>query len=543
MKRIMLLVSCMLVCFGLLSAQSFEWIQTAGYPMANISATDISGHGVAVDGQGNVYVAGTFHDTTTFDSKQLVTDSKGDVFIAKYSGDGTIQWVKQISNDQELFVGDIAVDAAGNSYITGAFNSTTSFDGEEVVSDKATGYTPTYDFYVVSFGPDGTRRWVQTSTGLSVAAFTSVASNSSGQVVIMGSHNGVITLGGKSTANKGYFIGQLNTADGTLAWLTEDGTGIIPSTVYGGIAIDGSGNVAIHGAGGFLAITIGSTQVTGGFFTAYYDNTGALQWVKTVTGTGFLDSPQAVAFDAAGNVYTGGSVTAAAVFDTETADTTGGYVAKYSSAGAIAWVKSITSSGVAGVSALAGGAGKVSAAGYFQITVKFGTDSLTTSAGQNSCFMADYADDGTVTPIAAGKTSQEIRATDICTDASANLYMTGMFRRHIGFGDIADTASTKSGQGALPEMFVLKYGSGASIADHWDLPGTHLHFTIQPNPVPAGQFSCNLGKEANIRLLDLRGNPVSLKRTGTSISLPQHTPAGIYLLEVNGYPQQKVFVQ
>ncbi len=87
-------------------------------------ASDDSGYGIAVDGAGNAYVTGfTTSDQTTFPvtgGPDLTYNGGYDAFVAKVNGAGTALlyagYIGGASGDEGY---GIAVDGAGNAYVTG----------------------------------------------------------------------------------------------------------------------------------------------------------------------------------------------------------------------------------------------------------------------------------------------------------------------------------------------------------------------------------------------------------------------------------------
>jgi hypothetical protein len=560
MARLSLIAGVVCIMTGTTAAQICSWIQTAGYPKQSTTAptAQTSGHGVGMDGSGNVYVTGLFHDTTSFGSQVLTANGKTDIFIVKYNSAGAAQWARKISSTADKLVGGIAVDASGNSYVVGNFNLTTNFAGLDVVSTKTAGYSPSYDYFIISFDADGNRRWLTTSTGVAVMQYSGVALNASGSLVVMGGQSGAITLGGKSTTQAGYFIGKVNPADGTLTWLVQDGTGIIPSTAMGNIAVDASGNVALTGNGGILALNVGGTSVTGGVFTAYYNSAGTFQWVRTGISPAMGSSaPNDVAFDNNGAVYVGGIMAGTATFDAETlkADTglvtSKAFVAKYSSAGALQWMKGIGGQGVENVLALSGGTNRIFVSGSFQVNVNFAGSQLTTNAPQNSAFLVEYSADGTATTLAAGQGNVSITPAGLAVNAAGELYLTGNFQGRMSFGAIAETASTLAGQGAQFEMFTLRYTSVIGINDRTPDTRGIMNLEVSPNPVMSRQFAVHFpaGRGVSgVRLLDVQGNVVNIlvayKAQGATVIVPAAVRPGIYLVELteNGQHRRQVVI-
>jgi hypothetical protein len=83
-----------------------------------------AGHGIAVDGAGNAYVTGlTKSDETTFPvsvGPGVSHNGGDDTFVAKLSADGAgLVYCGYIGGSGDDWVGGIAVDGAGNAYVTG----------------------------------------------------------------------------------------------------------------------------------------------------------------------------------------------------------------------------------------------------------------------------------------------------------------------------------------------------------------------------------------------------------------------------------------
>ncbi|MDP4934566.1 MAG: hypothetical protein NWR30_07640, partial [Salibacteraceae bacterium] len=98
------------------------WIQKAG----GITIDEASD--IALDNSGNTYTVGYFTGTANFGSTTLNAQGSTDIFLLKTNNQGLIQWAVSAggtSSDKGLA---IAVDNAGNSYITGFYNGTVMFD-------------------------------------------------------------------------------------------------------------------------------------------------------------------------------------------------------------------------------------------------------------------------------------------------------------------------------------------------------------------------------------------------------------------------------
>lgn len=90
------------------------------------------GKGITTDAAGNIYFCGYFSGDVDFDptAGQNILNGAGfkDIFIAKYSSTGLLQWVKQIGNADDQTAFDIAVSVSGSLYITGSFDGPLDFN-------------------------------------------------------------------------------------------------------------------------------------------------------------------------------------------------------------------------------------------------------------------------------------------------------------------------------------------------------------------------------------------------------------------------------
>jgi hypothetical protein len=147
-------------------AGSRQWliqIGTDGSDQAN---------GVDLDAADNVYIAG--RTSGTFPNKQ--SSGSSDVFLIKYDMSGNHQWTSQGGGTGFDATQKIAVDPAGNSYITGSTGS--YLDGFSNLGGS--------DVFMIKYLPDGTRHWAKQWGGMGDDYSFDVALDSSGDYYIAG---------------------------------------------------------------------------------------------------------------------------------------------------------------------------------------------------------------------------------------------------------------------------------------------------------------------------------------------------------------------
>lgn len=275
-------------------AQSFDFAHAAG------GSSPDGAYGCALDGAGNLFVAGNFSGTIDLDpGPALSMHTSGDMglFVAKYSPAGALVWARTITPQAGMHVGceDMTIDAAGNVYAAGAFNGTVDFDpGASVQSRTALDVfniaSPNNSF-VLKLDAAGNFGWVSTFRGdANIAACIAVAA--SGNVHVGGLFNldmDVETGAGNViiTALGSYFNAYLVTlnANGGHLWNVAYNSPVGESVAD--LEVDSFGSV--YTCGSFIGTVdfdpngaMPATTTTGyvDAYVARYSSTGTLQWLR-----------------------------------------------------------------------------------------------------------------------------------------------------------------------------------------------------------------------------------------------------------------------
>ncbi|MDB5256421.1 MAG: large protein [Chitinophagaceae bacterium] len=279
---------------------------------------------IYVDASKNIYVVGTCTANSFFAKDNLsgkLVGSQGSAFIIKYDKDYVIQW--GISFGPTLVtdgaqVRGISVDNSGNVYVTGVFQGTgINFNpGSTIGSSPDPGpFTPvnltsngSYDAFVAKYNSGGKCLWALSAGGSVSDEGYGVGNDASGNVYVTGIFRGqnIDFDPSASTANLSETGGGSTSGDIFVAKYSSAGAYVnsfnMGNALFEGataIAVDASGDFAISGyfakdalaidfdpdpVGTANAIAVGSSGTD--LFVAKYSSALAYQWHKTVGSAG-----------------------------------------------------------------------------------------------------------------------------------------------------------------------------------------------------------------------------------------------------------------
>ncbi|HKR06632.1 MAG TPA: gliding motility-associated C-terminal domain-containing protein [Bacteroidia bacterium] len=238
------------------------------------------------------------------------------------------------------------------------------------------------------------------------------------------------------------------------------------------IASDGANNIYTTGYFTTSATFDGSIINSAGLddiFIAKTNTAGNLQWLKRAGGLN-IDKALSIDADNSGNILITGFFYTTADFDGQIITSAGQqdiFIAKYNSSGTLQWVKRAGGTGSdAGNGVTFDNSGNVIVTGEFSGSCSFGSTTLTSQAGSIDVFTAKYDNNGNFLWAKKGSGTYTDRGTDVSTDASGNIYVSGMFSDTITF-------DVQHNNPMYNAMFLIKYnGSGAEQWFRWMGSGT-----------------------------------------------------------------------
>jgi hypothetical protein len=354
------------------------------------------GEGIAVDAAGNIYVTGQISSAVSMGGVSLPYHGGAtDIVVASYDSSGGHRWSKSFGSSAGDLGTKIAVDNGGNVYVVGFVAGPVDFGGGPVP------FSGGNDGFLLALTSGGDYRWATSfGGGTSYDRADGVGASSQGDVFVTGSSSGDINLGGGTLLAKGFtdmFLASYSSG-GVHRWSSLLG-GAAAKAAGLGLAVNGK-DVVVTGSfsqsvdlGGGPVTAKGRTDV---LLASYDGASGAYRWARTFgsSGSGSAvddDTGEAVAVDAAGNIYVtggfyetidagGGPITAAGVTDV--------FVASYAAGGAFRWSLGLGGSGTDyGKAVAVDASGSVWLAGFFAGTAHFDNQPSLLSAGSWDIFV------------------------------------------------------------------------------------------------------------------------------------------------------------
>jgi len=309
------------------------------------------GFGIAVDGAGNAYVAGTtssrdFPTAAAFQPALAGGDRLGaaNAFVTKLNPSGTglvystyLGGVSTRAVDEAL---GIAVDAAGNAYVTGfttSFDFPTTPDAFQRSIHRVDPSSLPQDAFVTKFDPAGS---------LVYSTYLGGERDDGADGIAVDAHGNAYVTGGTASSDFPTTAGAFQPASGVgfVTKLNPTGSALVYSTRFGGssgagsgIAVDAAGNAYVTGVvhplcGRFSCFTdfpttpgafqpnFGGGNADG--FVAKFNPEGSAVVYSSYLGGSSDDESRGIAVDASGNAYVTGFTgsanfpTTAGAFDT-----------------------------------------------------------------------------------------------------------------------------------------------------------------------------------------------------------------------------------
>ncbi|MET0461856.1 MAG: T9SS type A sorting domain-containing protein [Chitinophagaceae bacterium] len=355
------------------------------------SGTD-KGTGVAVDAAGNVYVTGSYTGATNFGTGALATAVGADGFVSKFTSAGVCLWSIRFNSTNVAVDQGLAIATDGTSVYVGGSYAATGLTVNGTASNANLGGTDGVIFKLNA--TTGAVLWISTVNGAGGDLVHAICLDGAGDAYVSGSFTtsanfGSITRAARGGSASDAFVAKLNGATGAFVWVSTGGASAAADN------LTGSGICYVPGTN--------SVVMTGGFVGsgAVYATTAPVSSVS-LTGTAATGSDIAVV---------------------QVDASTGAFLSGLSVGGP-------SNGGEEGLGAVYDPqSSHVYLTGYFNSTTLSFSGNTVTGGGLDDAFYARYnpVTNTFIWARAAASIGQD-RGLGISTDSRRTIYITGRFR-------------------------------------------------------------------------------------------------------------------
>jgi Beta-propeller repeat len=287
--------------------------------------------GIAVDGNGNVYLSGSTQGN--LETGNLSGDVLSDAWLAKFNSNGDPLWLRQFGNSGYFAHNaySIDVDARGNIDISGVSVKFTA-EGASLPN--------TADAWVARYDTDGNQKWFnQFGTANDDGAFDesyAISLDKKGNAYTAG-----FTTGAIGSTYSGLYDAWVAKNDINGAQLWAKNIGSADYDWAWGVDTDSKGNVYVTGwtLGDLGGANLGSFDA----WLAKFDKNGNQKWIQQF-GTSGDDQAFGVKVDSSDNIYVTGYTDGAFAGNINNGEYDG-WVAKFNGRGEQKWVQQFGSAG------------------------------------------------------------------------------------------------------------------------------------------------------------------------------------------------------
>ncbi|MFN0188703.1 MAG: T9SS type A sorting domain-containing protein [Bacteroidia bacterium] len=524
---LLIIISALCSIYNLAYAQTpiWQWVKSANgnhFDIAVRSCTDASG---------NLIVAGSYFSTPLSFQNNVINSNGGyDVFIAKYDAAGNEMWIRSFGNVGEESVNDIACDGNGNIYLTGTYNNNILFGGDSLLTSnfQYSMFLIKYD----SLGNEIWGKGVRGTSLVNYVVGHSLQCNNSNDVIVIGRFKSQTILFDSLVVNDinnvDVLLAKYNSG-GVLQWAQSIG-GIMDDWGLG-VDCDNLNNIYITGMYGANGITIGSFTLpnsgSSDVFLAKLDSAGVAQWATRGIGAS-SEVARSVSVSNNGDTYiTGNFESPILSFGSINIYNNGEsamFIAKYNSLGSVVWAKNSSGPGLAtGYDIDTYGTNEIYVTGWYDSTfVSFDTTSLISSGGED-VYIAKYNGNGNLEWVTGPTGNLNERCYGVTASPNGDITITGMFESSpVEFGSLQLNNTTSTYQ----DLFIARLSKPTSTAEII----RSSDIIIGPNPSNGVLYVQLPNGIHTLSLSDVQGRIISNFKGSGTLEIRIDSP-GLYILK------------
>jgi hypothetical protein len=220
---------------------------------------------------GSVILVGTFENTSSFGGAVFTAPGElnfaEDMFVVKLASDGSHVWSRQFGGPEPEIAGAVALDPAGNVYVTGSITDTVDFGGGPIVTGDqfSTEGSNGGDVFLLKLSPDGQHIFSAAWGGDGVNFEDdgeAISIGVAGEVYLGGRFQEVINFGGDELSANSSFGSFLVRFGPSLShdWSLVGPFSFAPRAA-GGVVMSNVGGVSALDAGGVEVWSASSTGI------------------------------------------------------------------------------------------------------------------------------------------------------------------------------------------------------------------------------------------------------------------------------------------
>ena len=419
-----------------------------------------AGYSIVADKNGNSFVTGSFTDTLQIAGQKLVSNGHSDIFIAAFSVQGDVKWLKQAGGTEADEAYGITLDAAGNVFITGYFSGTSDFSGKIMKSNASR------DFFVAKYDKDGNFAWVRSGQVSNKSFATNICTDNNGNIFISGFFSGKMSVGNSSFESKkgnGLFLIKMN-SDGLLQWFRSGGgdekdeISAIHCDNKGNLYLTGSFEKEIRFDKKFI-----TSSGTKDIFLAKFTPGGSIDWLRSGGSATGDDVSTSIDIDAEGSIFIAGYFSGTAFFSNKKLKSAGSddvFLVKYNEAGDVIWAKQTGGQGNEHARALIiDDSGNIYVAGEFDFSFTFASRKIERKDDWD-IFILKYTSDGSMSGSNVLSGAGYKKAESLGVDKEGNAFLLGYYIQEVISGDARLTSEGKRGSGFIAKISHFKGQGG-----------------------------------------------------------------------------------
>ncbi len=419
--------------------------------------------GIAVDLQGNVFVAGYYGETVGFDptgGAYQTSNGNSDIFLSKFDTNGNWQWTKTWGSTLYDQAFSVDTDQYGCVYVTGHFRESMEFnpDGGGFIATNGG-----MDSFLSKFDTNG--NWMGTTTwgGVDGDNCYDVCVDHNNNVFVTGSFSDSVDFnpfGGDvhtSAGDSDFYLSKF-TSFGTWLWTKSwGGTGwdycvsvIVDDMGYVNVVGSFEGTADFNPDGGNPKTSNGGRDC----FLSYFDPDGGWQSTSTWGGAG-LDEVVCSALDSIANMFITGYFDGTADFDPAGggSQTSAGmrdiFLTSFDSSHNWQWAKIWGGSDYDhGYAVTVDVSDNVYVGGRFRFTANFDPGGIhnETSNGGDDVFLSKFDSNGNWSWVKTWGGTENDYCNSMDMDIDGNIYIAGFFNLAVDFDPAGGNVLTSNGE-------------------------------------------------------------------------------------------------